>query len=67
LDEEELMLGFKRIERLIAWLQPKVVCFAGLQGWRVVVDGKVKTGVHADFRQSTDLSDAEYQRSECSL
>jgi len=37
--------GLARIERLVAWLQPRAVCFAGLAGWRAAVDRKAVAGV----------------------
>jgi len=37
--------GFARLERLVAWLQPRAVCFAGLAGWRAAVDRKAAAGV----------------------
>lgn len=44
--------GFARVERLVAWLQPRVVCVVGLTGWRTAVDRKAIAG-----RQPTDLAD----------
>ena len=38
LSQDELLSGFGRIERQIAWLRPKVVCFMGLSGWRAVAN-----------------------------
>jgi len=37
--------GFARLEALVAWLQPRAVCFAGLAGWRAAVDRKAVAGV----------------------
>src|SRR5262245_31649315 len=37
--------GFERVEGLVAWLQPRAVCFAGLAGWRAAVDRKAAAGV----------------------
>jgi TDG/mug DNA glycosylase family protein len=36
--------GLGRVERLVRWLRPGVVCFAGLAGWRTVVDRTASTG-----------------------
>ena len=36
--------GFTRLEGLVAWLQPRAVCFAGLAGWRAAVDRKAVAG-----------------------
>lgn len=43
----EFRSGLERIERLVGWLQPRVVCFVGLSGWRVAVDRKAKAGLQA--------------------
>ncbi|MBU04670.1 MAG: DNA glycosylase [Dehalococcoidales bacterium] len=40
----EFACGFERVERLAAWLKPKVCCFVGLGGWRGVVDRKAVAG-----------------------
>ena len=37
--------GLARVERLVAWLQPRAVCFAGLAGWRAAADRKAVAGV----------------------
>jgi len=39
--------GLARVERLVTWLQPRAVCFAGLTGWRAAVDRKAVAGVQA--------------------
>jgi double-stranded uracil-DNA glycosylase len=41
---EEYHRGFERLERLVAWLQPRAVCFVGLSGWRDVIDRKAVAG-----------------------
>lgn len=41
---EEFRAGAGRVERLVAWLRPRVVCFVGLQGYRVAVDSKAAPG-----------------------
>ncbi|MCB1015624.1 MAG: methyltransferase domain-containing protein, partial [Acidimicrobiales bacterium] len=38
LDPQEYRDGMARIERLVAWLRPGLVCFVGLAGWRAAVD-----------------------------
>ena len=45
---EEYRRGFARVERLVAWLQPGVVCFVGLSGWRTVVNAKAVAGVQPE-------------------
>ncbi len=40
--------GLARVERMVAWLQPRVVCFVGLAGWRAVVDRKAVAGLQAE-------------------
>lgn len=44
---EEYRQGFDRLERLVAWLQPRAVCFVGLSGWRDVVDRRAMAGLQA--------------------
>jgi TDG/mug DNA glycosylase family protein len=41
---DEYRDGFARVERLVAWLQPAVVCFVGLAGWRAAVDRRAVAG-----------------------
>jgi TDG/mug DNA glycosylase family protein len=45
---DEYRRGFARVERLVAWLQPGVVCFVGLSGWRTVVNAKAVAGVQPE-------------------
>ncbi len=40
--------GFDRLSRLVAWLQPGVVCFVGLSGWRSVADKKAVAGLQPE-------------------
>jgi hypothetical protein len=42
---EEYRLGAERVERLVRWLRPEVVCFVGLQGWRAAVQRDVGAGL----------------------
>ncbi len=35
---DEYADGAARVERLVRWLRPGMVCFVGLQGWRAVID-----------------------------
>jgi len=44
LDAAEYRAGFARLERLIRWLRPPVVCFVGLEGWRTAVDRRAVAG-----------------------
>lgn len=44
LSDAEYRAGLARVERLVAWLQPRAVCFVGLSGWRVAVDRKATAG-----------------------
>jgi len=44
LHPDEYRAGLQRVERLVAWLQPRVICFVGLDGWRTAVDRKAKPG-----------------------
>ena len=47
LTSEEYRAGADRVERLVEWLQPGVVCFIGLQGWRAVRDRRASAGLQA--------------------
>jgi len=40
----EYRAGVARLERLVTWLQPGVVCFLGLAGWRAAVDRTAASG-----------------------
>jgi TDG/mug DNA glycosylase family protein len=40
----EYRAGVERLEHLVGWLRPGVVCFQGLAGWRAAVDKKAKAG-----------------------
>ncbi|HVC67143.1 MAG TPA: mismatch-specific DNA-glycosylase [Acidimicrobiales bacterium] len=41
---DEYAAGFARVTGLVEWLQPRVVCFVGLSGWRTVVDRRAVAG-----------------------
>lgn len=41
---DEYRAGVARVERLVRWLQPRVVCFVGLEGWRLAMDRKAVAG-----------------------
>jgi TDG/mug DNA glycosylase family protein len=41
----EYRAGADRVRRLVEWLQPGVVLFVGLTGWRAAVDKSVRAGV----------------------
>jgi double-stranded uracil-DNA glycosylase len=45
LGTEEYRQGAARVERLVTWLQPRVVCFVGLTGWRAAVDPHAVAGL----------------------
>ena len=36
--------GLRRVEHLVRWLRPGVVCFVGLEGWRAAVDRAAAAG-----------------------
>jgi double-stranded uracil-DNA glycosylase len=40
--------GLARVGRLVAWLQPRVVCVVGLTGWRTARDPHAVAGVQAE-------------------
>jgi TDG/mug DNA glycosylase family protein len=44
----EYSAGTARLERLVRWLQPPVVCFVGLAGWRAAVNRKAVAGQQRD-------------------
>ncbi len=44
LTTEEYREGAARVERLVRWLRPGVVCFVGLAGWRAAVDARAVAG-----------------------
>jgi TDG/mug DNA glycosylase family protein len=44
LTRDEFRNGLARVERLVAWLQPRTVCFVGLSGYRAARDRTAKAG-----------------------
>ena len=44
---DEYRDGYARVSRLVEWLQPNVVCFVGLSGWRAAVDRHAVAGWQA--------------------
>jgi TDG/mug DNA glycosylase family protein len=44
LDAADLRHGAARLERLVAWIAPRVVCVLGVSAWRLGVDRKAATG-----------------------
>lgn len=48
LSKAELREGTARVERLVAWLRPRAVCFVGLAGWRAAVDRHAVAGEQPD-------------------
>jgi len=47
LTREEFRAGAARVERLVAWLEPRAVCFIGLSGYRAAVDRQARSGWQA--------------------
>jgi TDG/mug DNA glycosylase family protein len=45
LSPEEYRTGAERVRRLVEWLQPGLVLFVGLAGWRAAVDRKAAAGL----------------------
>jgi len=41
---EEYRAGVARLDRVVRWLRPRVVCFAGLTGYRAAVDRRAGAG-----------------------
>jgi TDG/mug DNA glycosylase family protein len=48
LTRDEYRAGAARVERIVHWLRPAVVCFVGLAGWRAAIDAKAKAGEQLD-------------------
>lgn len=44
LSRDEYRAGAARVERLVQWLRPRVVCFVGLEGWRAAVNRSAVAG-----------------------
>ena len=42
---EEYRAGADRVRRLVEWLQPQLVLFVGLAGWRAAVDRTAVAGL----------------------
>jgi TDG/mug DNA glycosylase family protein len=51
LSRAEYVAGAARVRRLVEWLQPGVVVFVGLEGWRKAIDPAASPGLqsHAGF------------------
>jgi TDG/mug DNA glycosylase family protein len=49
LSRDEYRAGARRVERLVAWLQPGAVCFVGLEGWRAAIDARALAGVQPEL------------------
>lgn len=41
---DEYAAGAARVRRLVEWLQPRAICFVGLEGYRAAVDPKASVG-----------------------
>jgi TDG/mug DNA glycosylase family protein len=48
LSADEYRHGAARVERLVDWLAPAVVCVVGLSGWRAAVDRRTAVGWQRD-------------------
>jgi TDG/mug DNA glycosylase family protein len=44
IDRAEFAAGLPRLERLVRWLEPAVLCVVGLSGWRAAVDRRATAG-----------------------
>lgn len=49
LTPSEYRRGMGRLERLVDWCQPRLVCFVGLSGWRAAVDRDARPGLQAQL------------------
>ena len=45
---EEYRAGAERVRRLVEWLEPNLVLFVGLAGWRAAVDRKATAGLQSE-------------------
>lgn len=41
--------GMRRLERLVEWSRPRLVCFVGLSGWRAAVDRDARPGLQGQL------------------
>lgn len=48
LSADEYRVGAARVERLVRWLGPGVVCFVGLEGWRAAIDRRAGPGLQPE-------------------
>jgi TDG/mug DNA glycosylase family protein len=48
LTPDEYRAGAERVRRLVEWLQPKLVLFVGLAGWRSAVDRRAVAGFQSE-------------------
>lgn len=48
LTTDEYREGLARVARLCEWLEPSVVCFVGLSGWRAAADRRATAGWQAE-------------------
>ena len=44
LTPDEYRAGVERVRALVEWLQPRAICFVGLEGWRAAIDRKATPG-----------------------
>lgn len=45
----EYRRGMGRLERLVRWSRPRLVCFVGLSGWRAAVDRAARPGLQGQL------------------
>ncbi len=48
LSRDEYQAGVERLARLVTWLEPQVVCFVGVTGYRAAVDKRAQLGWQPD-------------------
>jgi TDG/mug DNA glycosylase family protein len=48
LTRDEYRAGAARVEQLVAWLQPRAICFVGLAGYRAALDRKAQPGAQPE-------------------
>lgn len=52
---EEFEGGMARLERMVRWLRPALVCFVGLQGWRAAVSPRAGEGLQSGALAGRDV------------
>ncbi len=59
---DEYAAGFARLERVVEWLQPRVVCVVAESGWRAVVDPNASVGLQSKAMSGRPVYLAAHRR-----